>query len=581
MNFESTNDEYLWIEHNENFSTLIVATSVSESLNKSQNHWFRGTAVVEEIGVVAFGAAAFLKSDLQPGLQILDATGEFISAHWDHEGVLIQRDFFTSVSLAWTQIDDVFATSDSILVLASLRKALGATNTFDSDIALARCPFSSFTEQQMEPRTLIKEINFVPAAQGLRYSFESAEAALFGSKIAESNVVEVANPSADYAVEIRKAAIWAASLVKGLGELTHSKISLSLSGGYDSRVVLAALSAAGLLESANISTRAEGRGDPLDFAAVTKLGIEFNIPVQFVVAPNPETAVGQPKPLQLWGSTLLGAYDRFSPNRVRPGNLNGRISLTGMGAEILKGNWGFRTWEQICKEIELPAMYQEAFKAAGLRGMQSLGADPATKDSSEWYYIGFRNGIHATAGHISNHLTAITPLHQRRFVALAHKSAGTLEGFPVDPPMRIADLNILLDPQIAQADYDRKERNLKRSFVNQRLEFLGGAIDVGEITTAQIYGDPSDVPGGSSQLSLNIAKHYGLDLDANGESIMNFIDSHIHEIQGENLDEPLHRVRAKAHHHLIVEGRNPFSNTSAAGKLLSFITLSRVSNESK
>jgi hypothetical protein len=62
---------------------------------------------------------------------------------------------------------------------------------------------------------------------------------------------------------------------------------------------------------------------------------------------------------------------------------------------------------------------------------------------------------------------------------------------------------------------------------------------------------------------------------------MNFIDSHIHEIQGENLDEPLHRVRAKAHHHLIVEGRNPFSNTSAAGKLLSFITLSRVSNESK
>ncbi|MEY3277954.1 MAG: hypothetical protein RLZZ426_440, partial [Actinomycetota bacterium] len=124
-NFDAPINEHVWIEHNENFSTLIIATRVIESLNKAQNHWFRGTAVVEEIGVVAFGAEAFLKSDLQPGLQLLDATGEFISAHWDHEGVLIQRDFFTSVSLAWTQIDDVFATSDSILVLASLRKALG------------------------------------------------------------------------------------------------------------------------------------------------------------------------------------------------------------------------------------------------------------------------------------------------------------------------------------------------------------------------------------------------------------------------------------------------------------------------
>ena len=575
--FESPVEECLWIEHNDNFSTLIVATHVFDSLNSSQSHWFRGTAVVEEIGVVAFGAAAFIESNLQPGLELLGATGEFISVHWDHEGVVVQRDFFTSVSLAWTQIDEVFATSDSILVLASLRKAMRATSTFDSEIALARCPFSSFTEQQMETRTLIKEIGFVPAAQGLRYSFNSGNAQLFGDKIAESSITDSPIFSNQYAAEIRKSAIWAASLVKGLGEQSRSMISLSLSGGYDSRVILTALSAAGQLNSSNISTRAEGRGDPLDFTAVKKLGAQFNIPIQFVVAPNPDTALTHPKPLQLWGSTLLGVYDRFTPNRVRPGNLSGKISLTGMGAEILKGNWGFRSWNQICQEIELPPMYQEAFKAAGLRGMASVGADPSMGDSSEWYYIGFRNGIHATAGHISNHMTAITPLHQRRFVAMAHKSTGSLVGFPKDPPMRIADLNILLDPAIAQADYDRKDRNLDRAFVQHRLEFLGGAIETSEIEAARIWGDPSDVPGGSSQLSLNIAKSHGLDLDANSESIMNFIDSHVQDISAEELAAPVQKLRAKANHHLVVEGRNLFSNTSAAGKLLSFITLSRIS----
>lgn len=579
--FHCPREEIVWVDHSNGFNTVIIASEVAESFAPAHKTWLRGCVVKESESVIAFGSESFVKAGIQTGKSLLSATGEFICLSWNAEQVLAQRDFFTSVSLSWTTANGVFAVSDSILILASLRIALGSTNSFDSEIAMARSPFSSISEQQMENRTLIKEIHYVPAAQGIRFSFSERTAQLFGEKIAQSDLVESSEYSDDYSTEIRKSALWVANVVKGLHEQTDIPLSLSLSGGYDSRVVLTGFSAAGILHESTIVSRGEGRGDPRDFDAVTKLVKDHGVPVQFSTAPPESASESSTSPLLVWASTLLGAYDRFSPSQVRPNDHKSKIALTGMGAEILKGNWNFRSWKQICSDTPIAPMYEKYFAEAGKRGIADLGAPLDQSDTSEWYYIGYRNGIHATGGHIANHMTAVTPLHQRRFVAMAHKSPTRLHGFPEKPELRIADLNILLDSKIAAADYDRPERNLNKQFVQERIEFLGGVIRSEEIDAVRVYGAPINSPGGSSTFSLNIAESFGLNIEPHGEAVMDFVNKNLSAISSDYSSKSVEKIHTAATKHLIEEKRNVFSNTSAAGKLVNFIALSRASSEIK
>lgn len=507
---------------------FVNAREAEKTTSTRKDLFFRGTAIHRDRGLLLFGLPGLLDSRAS-GLGSMDeADGEFILVETTDSGIRISRDIFGHVRLLWTEIGPSVAVSDSLLALVEFRKHCGVVPKINEEVALARTVPSALAGQQMSRQTIVENIFFAPAGRGLdiRLQPEGVSASLTGVPMAGLLAGDVTEGG--YVDGVRRGAAATAGLLLACAEVPGWNSSLSISGGYDSRAVFAAAERLNLQRCLRLDTMSKTKEHARDFEVATGLARQFGFALNAQPAEwSPSIAEDKrdDSPLQLWGASLLGVYDGMGPpiSWRRAAN---KFEFSGIGAELLKGNWDWKSWSEVVHTMGLPdGPVRAAFDAQGRQGIEEVGADPSALGVSEAWYAAYRNGIHGAAGHVSLHLTGLLPLQQLELARLGHRVNRSRPRAARVSRLRrrtiaadqtaIADISMVLSAQVALYPYDDPARNLRRSYVSSRLRWLGGPLNDSEIQPWTVFGHPKEDSGGTSSLALALSKGkgYGISTD--------------------------------------------------------------------
>lgn len=550
-------------------SITIVSRDVAKSVSGSA--YFRGTALSPEHGAIAFGVQGWMR--LPRPLDEHGVAGEFLLAAWDRRHVRIRHDVFGSAALMHTAGPGFVAASDSLLVLDDLRRAFGLRSTQHSEALLARSVLNSHAAQQLSPSTYIREIEWVPAAQGLRISLGlRLSAHVDGIPLAE----RIVDGEADRVQTLRSAAAFIAGGTASLAGVPGWWTDLQLSGGYDSRVILAGALRSGAIDEIHVSTANNVAAQAEDYRVARLLADRWGFALNELPAAGEPVDLGM-NPATIWASSLLGIYDRLMPSTsVR--DLPTALTLTGLGAGVLKGGWGWSDLDGIVAGLELAPERLAAFRSQIAAGMRAIGADPAWSDASELQYAGYRNGLHG-AGHIGMHMTGVRLLQQLPLAVVGHLRS---DGLPArerresasfaDRVDGVTDLLALLHRDLALMPYEGEGRSLDPDRLDQRLLALGGALRDDELTGVRMLGSPETVPAGPAVLGEEIAKRRGFDIELSPGAIVPAAEGALEAITDDAVREVYREQIAHAQWKLSTKALPPhhagFSTPRALGLLL-------------
>lgn len=537
------------------------------------NTFYRGTVIAPEHSAIVLDAQGWMNSPTQLRADAAGLGGEFIAADWDARSVRVRRDVFSGVLLAHSQAQGVLMASDSLLVLADLRRHLGVSVTPNMEVLAARTVRSGHASQQMSPETQVQEISVVPVGRELvMHSGVAGRMEVRGPLLVE----RLFAPAGGYAERVRTLVAQVAGVVRAVGPASAGLGALGLSGGYDSRLVLAAARRTGVLGDFRVTSTNTVPSHASDFAVAGELAERFGFEL------NPSTTEREMmslpgSPLAVWASTHLGVYDRLVP--AQPMRLAGSpVTLSGIGAEILKGNWGWQSIASMVDGFKVTNVQRDALLGQVGKTLASVGADPVWPDASEFYYLGHRNGLHGTA-HISTNMSQVRPLQLLPMAALGHSR---VDGAPRDRSAgehlvgsyeAIADMLALLDPEVASHRYDRPEKELTAASISERLERLGGPLAMSEVPDVRVFGNMPKSPAGASQLGVRVAIARGLDSLMEADSLMALGESWVGSAPPDVEDLYAHMLEV-ARYAMVKKGLPPSNSGAGMPKVLSLALLS-------
>ncbi|MBT0994592.1 hypothetical protein KIN34_09865 [Cellulomonas sp. DKR-3] len=550
----------------EGHELVLVGRDVARCVEPGR--FFKGVAVSPEHGAIGFGVDGWRSMPESVRADPHGVAGEFVLVEWDDEQVAVRRDVFGAVSLAWTAGPGVVAASDSLLVLVDLRRRLGLPVTQDAEHLLARSAANGVSGQQTGERTHVVEIAYTAAGRGLRVDVPGPVPVVDGALLTD-RVVDV---EVDEVAETRDVATFLARAMGTLATREDMDVRLMLSGGQDSRVLLGGALRAGTAHRLVIECNDNGPKNAADVAVVRTLadrfGLTVNGPRRFT---GPETPAGPA--LAVLASSTLGFYDL---SILRGTVRTGAVGINGTGAELYKGNWGWRPVEALADHYRVADARRDAFVAQVSAGVRACGGDPDWADASEILYCGYRNGIHGAGPHIAVGMTGLRPLHQLGIARLGHRrvdgrapredrGTATVRGAQVDV---MASLLALMHPELAVMPYDMEKKTLTPPVVAAHLEALGGPLGAAADEPLSITGLPQDVPAGPSALGIGVAEANGFGGRADVHSLLAVADRGVEAIVDPQVRVAYAELLAKARWRLVTKGEAPRQAGTALGKLL-------------
>lgn len=455
---------------------------------------FTGVAIDDDRERFYFGACGW--RDRGRSMGGTELPGCHLRIRWDQSAVTILGDLYRSMPIFVTAVPGAVMVSDSAYTLLHLRRRLGWPVTADTTVAASLVWANSMSAQLLGARTLVREISYVPVSSHLQLSLESPGSV---HRTVHTPVRDhFAVSSTDYREEIRSAATRIASVVHSVASMGEEFARLSLSGGKDSRICLAAalLSPVGREQALFTCTNAHEQ-HRLDHQVVSTLAEEFG----FTLGPkkpvtDPAALLRRfPRPMGMW---FMDQALSYFPLKLQSYALRtpGPFSIAGFGSELYKGSYGLRTLEAVVTSIarSRPDVARAVEEVAG-ESLQDAGISTSEHLSAEWHYLLFRNALHGGRFVPATKL-GLRPLQQTNLVALSKLAPEQRPELLSDPRDIPEDLLALLSPALASRPFDRAEKNRSAEQVTSRLRALGGPVSWHEVSTYTLHGLAEDVHGG-------------------------------------------------------------------------------------
>lgn len=550
------------------------ARDAHSDIQDSAGILFKGFAVDYENQAVVFGAAGMRNFSAShtgsPKTEPIE--GCHISATWSEAEVTVKNDLFSLCSLLYTAENDFVAMSDSAYVLAAVRRRFGYANRLNGEAALARAWENSMGGQLLSPDTIIDAIKYAPVGTALKINIEH----LISLSVIRQPAAKVFELRTDsYAESMRLAGQRMASLMQTLSGVSINAVRLALSGGMDSRVLLAAaLLSPSAREQATFNCTNKNPSHATDYAVVSEMSGALGFPLGLRPAetePATPTTRRINETVGLWNLANAGIYDFLVlPNYVL--NSVGAFSVSGHGAELHKGNYGWRPVQAISVNIVEPSV-RAAFLSQTEKALSSLGLDHDSPIGSEWHYLAYRNALHA--GQVSTtSMVGIRPLMMRDLVALSRSDVNQYPNPRKGRPSMVNDLLIMLSPEAASFRFDVQSKNMSSEYVETRTLELGGRLTADELDTYAIYGDFTTIPHGFPDMFRAIVHEDGRWLKPSRQTIADAVLDGYDRIDDRSLRTVYHPVLKDAMTKLLDDGLAYQQMRGSAGKLMSFNLLS-------
>jgi hypothetical protein len=495
---------------------------------------FRGVGQSPDGSVLMFGAGGVGEAARNGVRGPLTSTageewpGTHVAMQWDRERVRVHADFFRMLPLLYTQGPGFVGFSDSWQLLVRLRRAMGADVTVSAGTAIAMSVSRAITEHPMDTVTACAQVRL--ASVGAAVVAPLAGNGLGPVSVEQAGYPEIfAAPDEQWSQTVRRGAVSMVGTLRGLAG-SGVDLRLSMSGGADSRAVMAAALRADPEQHMTTFTTAErSSGNAKDYDTVVALAESTGLHLGDKPSGRKPDRIRYPSPLASWMIASLGLHDRINTYLTRQGPAGSAI-LTGHGAGTYKATYGWRPFTRVTKGL---AQFDPAAGAvAGYLGeefLRGVGVDPTGPESSEWHYIGIRNSLHSGRYTLTS-LLGFPPLMQRELTALAHVPVGAPQALPEElrrdaesnsPKLNTsltAVLLTLLRPDLAVVPFDDERKDIDLQTRQTILDLAGGPLGDDEIPSTRVYGTPQDVVSGTAETFLSMADYWGqaAELDQRG-----------------------------------------------------------------
>lgn len=509
---------------------------------------FKGFAidyVRESIALGADGFSRYLVANDLKSLRGESLEGCYFSARWDERHVEITNDLFSLCPILYTSGRSFAAVSDSAYVLASLRRALGLKCTLNERSVIARSWGNAMAGQLLSEDTLVDEVKYAHVGTTLRIQTWAG----IDLRIERRSVLEDFSLEDDsYAAAVREAAQRIASSLNTLAGISMNVARFAISGGMDSRVCLAAglMTEAGR-QQAVFNCVNTNSAHAKDYRIVKSLSEEFGFPLGLRPPVVDVRKLRQqiPSKLGLWFLSSAGIYD-FMYLTPAINTSQGAVSIGGHGAELHKGNYGWRRIRAISATIT-DKLVAEAFRSQCEDGIAAMGVEPDDVFGSEWHYLGFRNAIHS-GRFVTGSMTGFRPLMTRNLVALSRSKMNEWVAPKKGGQSLISDLLICLSPSLAAHPFDDESKNIAEADVQARSQYLG-SLSPADLVAYRVFGSFSDIVSGFPQMFSELVseKHRNHtierhDLAALVEQNYQKLDGRVREIYAATRDEALTKL---------------------------------------
>lgn len=531
---------------------------------------FRGYALDFERQQLVFGLQGVIEAGKKFGALYArePVEGCYFSVEWNGDRVLISNDLFGMCSLFSFAENDCVAFSDSVFLLSRIRKVLNLPRTVNSVAAHARAWGNAMAGQMLSPHSIVEEITFLPP--GVTAEVLVGDVLRLYRRVTPLPELFSDIDSEPYGEALKDSARRFVSLIDALAGTGLEALKLSVSGGLDSRVcIAAALLSPAARQASVLSCINKSQQHATDYQVVSELSERFAFPLgsRSAGAPQKPRTRSIKHNLGFWFLASSGAYD-FMVAPAYYSVVSDGFTVGGHGAETIKGNYGWRSVGTIADKIADPLLAQ-AFRQQVEYGISTLGVEANSTVGSEWHYLAYRNAIHS--GRISSvSMVGFRPFQMRRLVALAHSRLSPFPRPPKGSPSVVNDLVIALQPDVAGHRYDDPHKNMTHDFIQERLKAIGGPLSAADITPFTVLGDQSKVSSGFSGIFKRMAEEDGLWTDAARGRIVELATAGHSKATDLGLGEVYGPVHAEAMAKL-ADASIPLNFTrGAAGKLLAF-----------
>ncbi len=449
-----------------------MAKNVGQHIQTSEsNEFFSGWMIDHEHASIHLGHQGYLESKkFDSEMNLRKNEGAFLHVKWDNNSIELTHDCFGLYPILSFKEKDLFVASDSLLVLSKIRTMMNINNKVNGRVHATRSWKHGLAQCIMSTETIVKGIEYLPPASSIKSSSINridGKTSLSVHKRIPKMPRFFSAPNEPYEEVLKRGLKEIIGPIKALEAVGGFHISLFLSGGLDSRVLLAC-ALHGTKEASNMSIRTNTHPrSKRDLEVVQNLAKEFNFvfnqPMSAFAGKRGENRTMLPvrNPISDWALTNLGLFDMMYLY-PRYWNHPTEIELGGHGAEIIKGTFANFSLFKAAFRYRTPLRFLNIRREIN-RSLRVVGVPFNSKNKIQWHHLCYKSAI-------QNGRTS-----PRKMVALRPFLNKHLCSYGLHNPNNnlLRDLLIVIDEQMASVPFDDNTKNMSKEFIRDRKEELG------------------------------------------------------------------------------------------------------------
>ena len=482
--------------------------------NPGAGVFFRGQALDHESSSMILGVEGFANFQIEnpeffEPTKITDFEGSFVLARWNQKVLTFESDLYSMYRLLYFSSEDILIVSDSLVLIVECMKTLNIKREMNRDVVLMKAwnasglPNAPFTKE-----LIVKGVYTLQVGKHIELDLTTPK---LSAKCVERPVITLFEGSTkSYQELLKDCAIRMYSSINFVVKSFNPVIKFGLSGGIDSRLLLAlCLKSDEIMNSIVISTN-KNPAKVNDFRVVEQLAEKYKFTFNdsersnnLVNAVNSKRRIIENK-LGFWKLASLGAYDSFylTPYFY---DYPCVLSMTGVGAEPVKQAMDKSRIDKLARS-QHPEV-REMIRCKLTETIQSMGINPTADNAMKWYHMTYKAAYHL-GFKIAQSSMLLRPYVQKSIFSIALHEDNPFRGKENIGATVLHDLMILLNPELAAHTYDSEDKNITIEYANNRLQELGGLIDLNDMPEPSIFGKIEHIANGPANSFLNIVKEF-------------------------------------------------------------------------